>query len=70
MSIEFDCISIRCPHCPSSLSYVRETRSHSGVVYRRRVCKGCGVKYTTTESILTLDGIQAAVINHGIKSDE
>ncbi|PPR46485.1 MAG: Transcriptional repressor NrdR [Alphaproteobacteria bacterium MarineAlpha5_Bin9] len=48
---------IACPYCGHKSSYVKDTREseENHAIRRRRVCEGCGSRYTTYERIQQRD---------------
>lgn len=40
---------MKCPHCETGTAWVMGSREKNGAVRRRRVCKTCGYRFTTTE---------------------
>ena len=38
-----------CPRC-NSKSHILDTRQRNNRVYRRQICKNCGLKFTTYET--------------------
>ena len=41
---------MKCPKCKTEKTYVKEKRDRQdGTVYRRRRCKICGYRFSTTE---------------------
>lgn len=57
----YDHTTIKCPHCQRANSGVVETRSHKNVVYRRRCCRACHERFTTTEHVVGTVGIKAMI---------
>ena len=48
---------MRCPYCNSTESQVKDSRpdADDGIIRRRRVCNGCGAKFTTVERVQMRD---------------
>lgn len=48
---------MRCPYCNSTDSQVRDSRPdiEDAIIRRRRVCNGCGAKFTTVERVQMRD---------------
>ena len=40
---------MKCPRCTNGAAWVMGSREKEGAVRRRRVCKQCGERFTTTE---------------------
>lgn len=40
---------MKCPRCTIGTAWVMGSREKDGAVRRRRVCKKCGYRFTTTE---------------------
>lgn len=40
---------MKCPQCKTGTAWVMGSREKDGAVRRRRVCKKCGYRFTTTE---------------------
>jgi transcriptional regulator NrdR family protein len=49
---------MNCPKC-NGLTIVVDTRSDNDHVYRRRLCRSCEYRFTTTESVSDSDGLRA-----------
>lgn len=54
-------VSIRCPACASTQSFVTMTRSHDGRTYRRRKCHKCDTLFTTQETYVVGSLLDAAL---------
>lgn len=40
---------MKCPRCTTGTAWVMGSREKDGAIRRRRVCKKCGYRFTTTE---------------------
>jgi len=49
-----------CVICGYTESRVQWTETYCGVLYRHRVCRGCGEKFTTSENKLAPQGVAVA----------
>lgn len=58
-----DQVGPKCPACDASTSRVKDSRSHGGVRFRRRVCCMCSNGYFTAEQVI--DNSMFAVICEG-----
>lgn len=63
---QFSGKGIQCVHCGHSISHVVESRSHDGVVLRRRECKSCKKRYSTNELVLGKEGLKHYAFNDKI----
>lgn len=58
-----DQVGPKCPVCSASTSRVTDSRSHSGVRFRRRVCRICANGYFTAEQVI--DNSMFAIVCKG-----
>lgn len=59
---------MKCPRCTTGTAWVMGSREKDGAVRRRRVCKKCGYRFTTTE--ISVDDLKnIALMAAGIVND-
>lgn len=59
---------MKCPRCTTGTAWVMGSREKDGAVRRRRVCKKCGYRFTTSE--ISVDDLKnIALLAAGIVND-
>ena len=59
---------MKCPRCSVGTAWVMGSREKDGAVRRRRVCKKCGYRFTTSE--ISVDDLKnIALMAAGIVND-
>lgn len=65
MTVGFASTGILCPHCGGHDQQVKDSRPSSDMIRRRRLCKTCGLRFTTFESFAVEAPFLRTLRQHG-----